>query len=279
MWVIEQGRFIGKVEAWDRGVQFGDGLFETICVIDKRATNLDLHVKRLNSGLASLLITSPVDNIKSLIEEYIIKFIAESEQKNGIFKIIITRGSSARGYGFDANIIANITAFYTPKPQYEIDIYSQGVELVVCKTQCSIQPQLAGLKHLNRLENVLAKQELNGVFEGLMLNHSGFVIEGTMSNVFFEKDNILHTPKLNISGIKGVIRACVLYEAEKRSIEVKIQDITLPELKNFSSGFICNSVMGIVPIRKINQYAFNASEMTKQLQSVINHRGENEQTS
>jgi 4-amino-4-deoxychorismate lyase len=279
MWVIEQGRFIGKVEAWDRGVQFGDGLFETICVIDEYATNLDLHVKRLSLGLATLLITPLTDNIKELIEEYITRFIVETQQKNGIFKIIITRGSSARGYGFDKAILANITAFYTPKPEYEIDIYSQGVELTVCKTQCSIQPQLAGLKHLNRLENVLAKQELNNVFEGLMLNYLGFVIEGTMSNVFLEKDNILYTPRLNLSGIKGVIRTCVFNEATNRSIEVKVEDITLSELKTFSSGFICNSVMGIVPIRMINQYSFKVSEMTKQLQSVINHRGENEQTS
>ncbi|MFT7110492.1 MAG: 4-amino-4-deoxychorismate lyase [Psychrobacter glaciei] len=278
MWVIEQDRYIGEVDTWDRGVQFGDGLFETIRVIDQCAVNLDQHVKRLNSGLATLLINPPSSNMKNLIKEYVTSFVAETKQKNGIFKVIITRGSSVRGYGFEKNISANITAFYAPLPHYENTIYSHGVELTVCKTQCSIQTQLAGLKHLNRLENVLAKQELSGAFEGLMLNHLGHVIEGTMSNLFFEKDNILFTPRLNLSGVSGVVRACVLLEAEQSSIDVKVKDITLSELETFSSGFICNSVMGIVPIKNINQYAFRSSNITKQLQSVINHRGVNEQT-
>lgn len=278
MWVIEQDRYIGDVATWDRGVQFGDGLFETIRVIDQRAVNLDQHVKRLNTGLVTLLINPPSDNMKNLIKQYVIKFVTETKQTSGIFKLIITRGSSARGYGFEKNISANITAFYAPLPHYENTIYSHGVELAVCKTQCSIQSQLAGLKHLNRLENVLAKQELNGAFEGLMLNYLGYVIEGTMSNLFFEKDNVLFTPSLNLSGVSGVVRACVLREAEQSSIDVKIKDITLSELETFTSGFICNSVMGIVPIKNINQYTYRPSKITKQLQSVINHRGENEQT-
>jgi 4-amino-4-deoxychorismate lyase len=276
MWVIEQGNYMGQIDVWDRGVQFGDGLFETMNVTAGVVANLDAHLLRLRSGLKVLSIHEPHQDVKELITQYLTTFVEKTRQAEGVLKIIVTRGSSARGYGFTSDILPNITAFYSPKPNYSQQAYKEGIDVTLCKTQCSVQAQLAGLKHLNRLENVLAKQELTDEFEGLMCNHLGLVIEGTMSNVFFERDNVLVTPKLNLSGIKGIIRSCVIDECKKQSINMLEQDVSLPLLDSFSMGFICNSVMGIIPIKNINEHVFSIGPITRLLQTRINNKENHE---
>lgn len=273
MWVIDQNNYFNEVEGWDRGTQFGDGVFETIRIIDGLPNYFEYHCNRLSESLNKLSIKT--DNVEQLILDYLKQFIDKTNVVQGVLKIIITRGSSARGYGFDNGIKAQVLAFYSNLPSYSMELYSRGVDLTFCETQCSIQSQLAGMKHLNRLENVLAKNELNGQFEGLMFNNLGYVIEGTMSNIFFENNNELFTPDLSLSGVNGVMRSVIIDHAKSKNINVNIVNIKKSEIESFQHAFICNSVMGIVPVNRLVGQDMSIGNMTQTLKESLN-RGFNE---
>lgn len=267
MWVIDGQQSLGQLDGWSRAVQFADGLFETMVIKSGDIQGIKQHVARMTLGLERLDIPTPfVDPEKALLD-YAHQFIELSGFNSGILKVIVSRGDSQRGYAYDGTVKPSVTAFYNQLPELNAAIYQTGVALKSLVTQCAIQPQIAGMKHLNRLENVLAKKELSAdAFEGLMYNHLDYVIEGISSNVFFEHNNHLITPNLNLSGVAGVMRECVLEFALKNKIQVKITDIPRDQLAQFDRGFICNSVMGIVPISSLDDRMFELSPVTKTIQ-------------
>ncbi|GAA6133519.1 aminodeoxychorismate lyase [Oceaniserpentilla sp. 4NH20-0058] len=266
MWVIDNQQYLGQLDGWNRAAQFADGLFETMVLKSGMILGLRHHVMRMSQGLSRLNIALPDENLAEFFESYARSFVDLSGVKNGVLKVVVSRGDSQRGYGYDKSIKPHVTAFYNSAPEYSNEIYSSGVDVTILNTQCSIQPQLAGLKHLNRLENVLAKAELGDLaFEGLMVNHLKFIIEGAMSNVFFEKNSELITPKLDVSGVAGVMRQCVMNYAVKNGIKITEVNITTDDLSAISKGFICNSVMGIVPIKTLLKREFKIGEVSTDL--------------
>ena len=268
MWVIDDQQYLGQLYGFSRAAQFADGLFETMVVKKGQIQGLNYHAQRLGSGCLRLNIKLPDKNLAELFIAYTHKFVELSGLESGVLKVIVSRGDSQRGYGYDDLITPKVTAFFNPLPQYEAKLYEQGVSVKSLTTECSIQQQTAGLKHLNRLENVLAKKELGAqAFEGLMFNHLGFVIEGTSSNVFFEKNNQLFTPKLNLSGVVGVMRSGIINYARSQNIQINIDDIARTQLDQFEQGFICNSVMGIMPIEKLDGRSFKIGPQTKAMQA------------
>lgn len=272
MWVVDDQQYLGQLDGWNRAAQFADGLFETMVIKQGLIQGLEYHVRRMAMGCERLDIKQPSSDLAELFAAYAHKLVELSGLKSGVLKMIVSRGESQRGYAYDDSITPRVTAFYNQLPQYENGIYEHGVSVKILNTQCSIQPQLAGIKHLNRLENVLAKKELaKQAFEGLMCNHLGFVIEGTASNVFFEKENGLLTPQLNFSGVAGVVREGVLAHAHVQKINIDVVDITTQQLGQFEHGFICNSVMGIVPISSLDGRPFKIGPITKIIQDAWNN--------
>lgn len=266
MWVIDNQQYLGRLEGWNRATQFADGLFETMVVKNGVILALERHVKRLSEGLSHLHIASLDRNLLDMFESYAHSFTELSGHANGTLKIIVSRGDSQRGYGYDANIAPHVTAFFNELSLPDLTLYDSGVPLTMLKTQCMVHPQLAGLKHLNRLENVLAKSELaQRAYEGIMQNHLGFIIEGTMSNIVFEKDGQLITPDLSLSGVKGVMRECVKDFANIHNIKFIEKDINVSDVAQFSQGFICNSVVGILPIQSLSGTKFTIGEVSKRL--------------
>lgn len=267
MWVIDDQQYLGPLDGWNRAAQFADGLFETMQVKQGDIQGIKHHLARMESGLARLNICKPDESLEDMLASFAHKLSELSGLDNGVLKVIISRGDSQRGYGYDEGMPPHVTAFYNESPIFSDDIYMQGVVVESLETQCAIQPQMAGIKHLNRLENVLAKRELgNRAFEGLMSNHLGFVIEGTSSNVFFEKNNTLITPDLSLSGVEGVMRQCILSFARAHNKQVQIRDITQDQLAEFDQGFICNTVMGIVPISSLDGRSFTVGALTRIMQ-------------
>lgn len=252
MWVMDDQNTITTMQGFSRALQFGDGLFETIKVINGQAQLLNLHAQRLERDLGRLGIACPMGSTRTLLTHVLQAMLAKTGLSDGVLKVIISRGDSARGYGYDASIEPKFTAVFDRLPAIDPSIYQQGIKLQQCQTQCAIQPQLAGIKHLNRLENVLAKAELqSGVFEGLMCNYLGQVIEGTMSNVFFELDDILYTPEISLSGVQGVMREQVLKFLSAHKVSCVIAPIAREQLSQFQGAFICNSVLSIVPVKHL----------------------------
>ncbi len=270
MWVMEDQQLLGEVESWSRAEQFGDGVFETLLVSNGFVAAMSWHAQRLESSLKRLKITAPVDNLEELLNQYLVKMIEASNLTNGVLKVMVSRGKSARGYGFVPSLKSNVSVFYSQHNPLENDVYVKGVSVQVCETQCSIQRQLAGLKHLNRLENVLAKSEIyQANFEGLMGNELGWLIEGTMSNVFLEQEGVLYTPDLTLSGVKGVMRTLIIRYCRKNEIKLKVINIKFEAIDGYNSAFICNSVMGIVAIKSLKNKNMAIGQITKQLQAAV----------
>ncbi|MGL4996398.1 MAG: aminodeoxychorismate lyase, partial [Deefgea sp.] len=190
-------------------------------------------------------------------------------------KIIVTRGESARGYMTPADITPNRIVQRAALPVYSPHLYTEGAVLRVCETRASWQPALAGIKHLNRLENVLARREWTdpNIFDGLMLDRDGLVIEGVMSNVFALIDGFWCTPKLNQSGVAGVYREMLLQLNDCGDIPFKECDLTLAELYSAKAIFVCNSLAACVPVRQIEQQHWRVDlDLMKQVQQRLSSK-------
>jgi len=235
------------ISVLDRGIQYGDGLFETIAVIDGRFCLWERHIQRLRQGCERLGIVMP--DVKELLAEA--SAVIQDKQK-GVVKIIVTRGTGGRGYRSPADSQPSRIIYYSPWPDYPKSYWAEGVSLYVCETCLGINPALAQIKHLNRLEQVLARSEWSdpAIFEGIMLDSDGHVIEGTMSNIFLLENNVLTTPDLKRSGVAGVMRGLIIELACTLNISVVVKDISLDDVKNADAMFISNSLVRILPVRE-----------------------------
>ena len=178
--------------------------------------------------------------------------------ESGLLKLIITRGVGGRGYKFEKNMIANLIFLSFEKPQLELKNYESGVRVRLCKTKLSINKNLSGLKHLNRLDSVLARSEWeDDSFEGIFVDSEKNIIEGTMTNIFFIKKNVLITPTISDSGISGVMRQVVIDEGKRFFDEVIEKKIKLIELQDFDQMFLTNSVLKIMPVKLFNEHKFS----------------------
>lgn len=249
----------------DRGLQYGDGLFETLAVKAGRITLLDYHLERLHEGCRRLQLHAPSENI--LRAEL---FSAAAGQATAVLKLIVTRDSVGRGYQFTGD--AKTTRILTrhPWPEYPLEYNEHGVHLRICDAHLGHNRRLAGLKHLNRLEQVLARaewSEIDQVQEGLMLDEEGSVVEGTMSNVFVWLDHgVLATPDLRRCGVAGVMRRHLLERAEQMGVAVRVANLSLTELMRAQEIFVCNSLIGVWPVTAIGHWKYSIGSMSRQAQ-------------
>lgn len=253
----------------DRGFQYGDGLFETIDLRDGHAVFLDHHLQRLNTGCQRLCIPQPDAHLLSReIDELSRRWLQETKTTRAVLKIIITRGSGGRGYRQPDTIRPTRIISLHPYPDYPHLNAEQGINARFCSTRLGLNPSLAGLKHLNRLEQVLARSEWNdpAIQEGLMLDVNDHVIEGTMTNLFVIKDECLYTATLAQSGVAGIIRGIILLLATDHGLAVKEQQITKNQLLSADELFVCNSIIGIWPIQQIENHHFPVGPITRSLQ-------------
>ncbi|WP_295877608.1 aminodeoxychorismate lyase [uncultured Zhongshania sp.] len=240
------GQFCEDVSVSNRGLAYGDGLFETILVRDFRPLWLDDHLARLVSGAKQLNIPCDIAELKRDCA----RLLADFSKPVAALKIVITRGASMRGYTPHAARSERIVsiAAYTQNRL----LWDDGIAVAVCQTQLSSQPKLAGIKHLNRLEQVLAAEEIHrrGFHEGLMTER-GLVVEGSRSNLFVVVDGILLTPSLSRCGVDGIMRQRVLKHANALGLETRIKELGVSVLCGAEEAFVCNSLFGIWPISKV----------------------------
>jgi 4-amino-4-deoxychorismate lyase len=237
---------VNTLSVVDRGLAYGDGLFTTAKVIDGKIAMLAAHLERLKSGCLALALEPP--NFAQLAEQ--LNVVAD-KYSLAVLKVIITSGIGGRGYSRHgvgkATVIISLFEF----PQHYINWQQQGISLGLCKLKLGLNPMLAGIKHLNRLEQVLIRQELDLCAEDdlVVLDINNRVISASCGNIFWHDNGQWHTPKIVQAGIAGLMRAKIL--AEIANIEVV--NANLSDLNTAQAMFICNSVMGIVPIRVYNQ--------------------------
>lgn len=248
----------------DRGLAYGDGVFETIAVKSGQPLLFERHLQRLETACQRLSI--PLDHALARLE--MTRFAAQLG--DGIMKLILTRGDSQRGYAPAADAPSRRILQGGPAPAYPASHAEHGIRLFACRTRLAEQPLLAGLKHLNRLEQVLARAEWNDSehAEGLMRDTSGRVIEGVYSNLFLVSEGRLFTADLSRSGVAGVMRAELLDQARDLGIEVVIGDLHLSDLEQADEVFLCNSVYGVWPVRGFEQLNWSVGPLTRKLQGI-----------
>lgn len=263
---LVNGKVASVLDISDRGLQYGDGVFETIAVNQQRPEFLNRHLQRLEYGCEKLGLESP-DQSK-LVEE--ISLLC-SQQQSAVLKIQISSGYSARGYARPKGITPNRIITCQTFPKHVQALCYHGIRLRLCRHKLSVNPSLAGIKHLNRLDQVIARNEwdCNTIHEGLMLDTDGYVIEGTMSNLFLVSNGRLITALLDRAGIAGVMRAVVLEQAQASDIDIVIKRVTLQELQFADEIFMTNSVIGVWPVRQFETMRYQVGPLTRQVQHWI----------
>jgi 4-amino-4-deoxychorismate lyase len=235
----------------DRALQFGDGVFRTIKMIKGQPQFWSRHYRKLCADCTALGIEAPDE---STLRDEIGLLYVNSGFADATIKIIISRGESARGYAIPAGITPRRIVQIAPLHSYPESLYTQGACIRLCTMRASWQPALAGIKHLNRLENVLARREWNdpAILDGLLLDRDGMVIEGVMSNVLIKQGTALVTPDLSSAGVAGVMRDVAMAAARRLGWQVNVQPISLDELRAADSVWLCNSLIGLMPVRQMD---------------------------
>jgi 4-amino-4-deoxychorismate lyase len=269
LWLVN-GR-PNAVDPSDRGLAYGDGLFETMAASAGRIRWLDYHLERLASGCRRLAL-EPVDldQLRAEIESHC------PRSGRAVLKLIVTRGPGARGYRppepSQPTRILGISSW----PHYPRNHYTAGIRVRVCELRVGESPALAGLKHLCRLEQVLAQIELRGhdVEQGLLLDTSGYVVGGTSSNVFAVRGTELLTPSVTRNGIAGVMRRVVLESAANVGLVPIETNLSLRELRRADELFMTNAVFGIWPVAKLDGQMYPYGAATRRLMERLEMTGD-----
>ncbi len=247
--ILLDGQLCDSPLLLDRGLAYGDGLFETIALCDGQLLGWAAHMARLQRGCAVLKLPAP-DGAQLLREA---EHVAAGRRR-GIVKILLTRGSGGRGYRPPlATRVRRIVGVHEWPSDLDSNL-RQPVATWVCRQRLGHNPQLASIKHLNRLEQVLASLEWPApdYFEGLMLNLDGDLIEGIRSNVFVVRNQVLQTPDLTQAGIAGIVRQAVLDIASSHGLKLRIGTLAMTQLADADEVFLCNSVIGLRVVGRID---------------------------
>lgn len=263
----------------DRGFQYGDGLFETIAIRSGRPRLWQFHIERLAAGCEKLGIRMPAEqNLREQLDTALDG--SDAGAGSGTIKIILSAGTGPRGYARGAGLEPRIFIGVFPSNVLLSSAYEEGVDVMVCDTRLAGPSVLAGLKTLNRLEQVFGRTECvaANAFEGLMVDAEERVICGTMSNVFIVSDHTLITPALTRCGVAGVMRRLVLESFAASDKAVVVRDVALAELRQSDEVFLSNSQFGVVPVRRCEDRQWSPGDRTRECQRLLAAQGVQECT-
>ena len=244
-WV--NGRAGTRVDSRDRGFNYGDGLFETMRVRRRGVRFLDCHLERLDEGCRRLGFAGPSRRV--LRQEL---NVVAARRVDGVLKLVVTRGVGERGYRPTGKERATWVVSLQPlaKPA-EGAVILRSARL--CRLRLGVNKELAGLKTLNRLECVLARAEWQDpeIWEGLLRDTDGYLVCGTMSNLFLRSGSALMTPKLDRCGVAGVMRRWVLETAGALELRVRETRLRWNDVVKADEVFMTNAVAGVVPLGSV----------------------------
>ena len=251
----------------NRGLLYGDGVFRTLRAIQGKALHWPLHYQKLQHDCAALGIVCPdADLLSAELNDLL------AQHPDGVVKLIVTRGEGMRGYAPPACAKPTHIWDISPLPDYPSDWAMHGIKVRLCELRLSSQPRLAGIKHLNRLENVLAAAEWNDaeIAEGVLLDTSSNAIEGVRSNLFIINSCELTTPDLTHCGVAGVQRERVMEWAATHNVPCRVEQFGLEELLAADEVFLVNSVIGLWPVRELQDRIWSQYPMSMQISEWLN---------
>lgn len=250
----------------DRGLAFADGVWERVVVVNGHPWWWQDHFDRLVRGCERLGLTAPAQSV--LLRE--LQTVTRGRARS-VVKIAITRGTGAASYWPpESGVETRIVAAY-PWPEVPDRLAQAGVEARICEIRLAVQPALGGINHLNRLELVLAARE-NREFEGqegLLLDTNDHLISAIESNLFLVMGSQLLTPRMDRSGVRGILRGRIIREFKART---ELRRITMDMLPEATEAFVCDVVRGIVPLRSIGDQALTIGSVTRELQEWLTER-------
>jgi 4-amino-4-deoxychorismate lyase len=263
--ILVDGAATPLVPADDRGLAYGDGVFETMSAVDGRVPLLERHLRRMAEGAGRLGIAMPdaalwrADLARAL-----------PAQGRAVAKLVLTRGSGARGYLPTVDAAPRRIVAVDRWADRPASWWSDGIALRVCATRVGVNPALAGLKHLNRLEQVLARAEWSdaSAVEGLMLDMEDRVVGGTMSNVFAVVEGALCTPPVDRAGVAGIARALII-----EALGARERALTLADLSAAGELFVTNALIGAWPVATLEARRFDARAAVRAAQTAVRAAG------
>lgn len=265
---LVNGSFNGTVSALDRGLAYGDGVFRTLKVANGIPVHWPLHYQKLVEDCSAIGIVCPSADL------FINDFAQLFSPNEAVFvaKIIVTRGEGERGYKPSPIVSPMRVMIKSNLPDYAASYFTEGVHLQVCETRIGHQTKLAGIKHLNRLENILARMECSApeVVDGIMLDVEGNVIECTSANIFARFGKTLLTPKLDLCGVAGITRMQILSRANTLNLEAKIEEINLQKLLSADEIIISNSLYSAWQVLSIGEKAWGKQSLAENIRKAIN---------
>jgi len=247
----------------ERGLHYGDGLFETMLLRQGNVAAFERHMQRLAVGCERLAIAQQDGNA---IEQEIKTLVRQTSQ--GIVKLIVTRGGGGRGYRGVAGATSNRMLMLYP---YTPEIAPAPLTVRWCTTRLARNPLLAGVKHLNRLEQVLAQREWQdaSIGEGLMLDLEDELVCATAGNLFVATEGALCTPDLRFSGVRGTMRARVLDVARELGYAVEECALRPQQLLDATEVFVTNAVRGIRPVTALEDRRWPIGALTRRLANAL----------
>lgn len=258
----------GVLSPFERGLHYGEGVFETIACLGGRPRLLALHLERLAAGCARLALPVPAsERLRAIVWQ------AAAEDDRSIVKLLIARGPAvARGYAWGEEQGTWLVIRY-PWPVEDPELALAGARVRTAATRLGENPALAGLKHCNRLEQILARNEDRSADtdEALMLSHSGQLISGTMTNLFLVDGSggapCLRTSDVALCGVAGIMRRVVLREAAREDLPIYEGPLWPRDLAAAAEVFLTNARIGIWPVRSIDGRAIAVGPVTRRLQA------------
>lgn len=253
--------------ARSRGLHYGDGVFRTILILDGRLIDWPLQLAKLSADCAAVYLDMPdIDLLQAEAEKLAVK------QTTAVLKVMVMRQPGGRGYQFETQNSDRLLIRY-PAPQYPARCWDLGVETFCSDFRLASQAALAGVKHLNRLEQVLASRNWpEAADEAILCNQVEQLISGTRSNLFWVRAGVLCTPSLEESGVSGMMRNKILALAESMRLPTSIVKAPRAELELSDEAFLSNSLIGIWPIHRFEQREWMAAgPITQKLSVALNH--------
>lgn len=273
MYVYLNGKVVPAKDAlisvFDHGFLYGDGIYETMRVYDGVVFKIDEHLLRLfrSASLIGLTISLDIGHLKIAIYETLMA----NALRNAYIRLTVSRGKGSIGLDPDLCPEPTLVIFVQELKEYPREYYRGGLNLIISETRrnlkSAINPQIKSLSFLN---NILAKIEAKkrNAHEAIMLNAYGKLTEGTVSNLFFYKDNVLCTPSLDSGILDGITRGLVIALAKREGLTVKEGKFTKKDIYAGEEVFITNTTMEVMPASRVNDRTYAVGNMARFLRRI-----------
>lgn len=237
-----------------RAAHYGDGVFRTLRRDGGRIALREQHITRLCADAAAIGIPLRREAVERALSE-------PALPKDAALKICAWRGGAGRGYRPEPDAAPHLAVYAHALPSYPMDYWKQGVDVVRLAATLSHNPRLAGIKHCNRLDQVLAADELaaSGAVEGLCGDGAGNFVCGTRSNVFAHLEGVLYTPPIVDCGVRGVMREQLCELASRQGLTVRESALDEALLARADGLMLSNSLIGVWPVARLDGVAFPGS--------------------